>query len=341
MSVATGTPTHPTQVQLETTLKSTLHALSLILSFYSSVQQLGVLNYTPHAPRQLTNQLKLEAAKYDQICGQLEATILRAIATLERDALKAAQVGQLVVPPPPPPSTSLTSEVPPAGDAAPGSTTGETAVLDLTAGDTSTSATDTNMTDVGFLVLTGDASTTRAADATLAIPVGTDSQATASTTGGDQQPPGLSLLGLSVPAIESLSVELANSQDLSALLGSIVTDASFPSTTFSADSSLLPLSGTDLSSTTAPSDLDLNAMLSMLSGSNASTLMGTGNDAEFLPAFDPGSLNLTTTATTATEGQGAQGAQGMDVDLDSLDFSNMDAGSLDELLKSLGAGAPA
>ncbi|SCZ89445.1 BZ3500_MvSof-1268-A1-R1_Chr1-1g01184 [Microbotryum saponariae] len=366
MSVTSGAPTHPTQVQLETTLRvsttspslsesasphaaeplsscsqSTLHALSLILSFYSSVQQLGVLNHTPHAPRQLTNQLKLEAAKYDQICGQLEANILRAIATLERDALKAAQTGQLVLPHPPQP----TGDAPPAGDSASGSNTGETPVIDLTTGDASISETDTNMTDVGFLDLTGDASATSAAETAFALPAGTESQTTTATTSGEQPSTALSLLGLSVPAIESSTVELADSQDLSALLGSIVTDASFPSTTFSADATLLPFSGADLSSTSAPADLDLNAMLTMLSGANAAPASGAGGETDLvLPAFDPTTLNLTTTATTTqpttatTEGQGAQG---MEVDLDSLDFSNMDPGSLDELLKSLGAGEPA
>lgn len=57
--------------------QSTLHALSLIISFYSSVQTLAVTPYARHAPRQLTSQLQLEAAKYDAVCAQLEERVVR------------------------------------------------------------------------------------------------------------------------------------------------------------------------------------------------------------------------------------------------------------------------
>lgn len=58
-------------------MQSTLHALSLIISFYSSVQSLSVTSYARQAPRQLTAQLQLEVAKYDAVCAQLEQRIVR------------------------------------------------------------------------------------------------------------------------------------------------------------------------------------------------------------------------------------------------------------------------
>ncbi|KAK4050837.1 hypothetical protein OIV83_003259 [Microbotryomycetes sp. JL201] len=78
------------QAALEASLKSTIHALSLVVSFHATVDSLGVSPYVQHAPRQLVNSLQQETQKFDGLCTQLEQQILRAIAVLERDALKAA-----------------------------------------------------------------------------------------------------------------------------------------------------------------------------------------------------------------------------------------------------------
>jgi hypothetical protein len=57
--------------------QATLSSLSLILSFYSSVQSLGVSAYAPSAPRQLTQQLMVD--KFDDECAQIERRVVRSI----------------------------------------------------------------------------------------------------------------------------------------------------------------------------------------------------------------------------------------------------------------------
>lgn len=55
-------------------LQATLSSLSLILSFYSSVQSLGVSAYAHNAPRQLTQQLMVD--KFDDECAQMERRVV-------------------------------------------------------------------------------------------------------------------------------------------------------------------------------------------------------------------------------------------------------------------------
>ncbi|KAK4050735.1 hypothetical protein OIO90_004957 [Microbotryomycetes sp. JL221] len=78
------------QAALEASLKSTIHALSLVVAFHATVDSLGVTSYVQHAPKQLINNLQTELNKFDGLCDQLEHTILRSVAVLERDALKQA-----------------------------------------------------------------------------------------------------------------------------------------------------------------------------------------------------------------------------------------------------------
>ncbi|GAA5930622.1 hypothetical protein JCM3775_003826 [Rhodotorula graminis] len=78
------------QAQLEASLKATLLDLSRILAFQARLQQHGVVQYAPVAPRHLTQALQADAAQFAAICDHLEHRVLKAIATLERDARRAA-----------------------------------------------------------------------------------------------------------------------------------------------------------------------------------------------------------------------------------------------------------
>ncbi|KAM0753760.1 hypothetical protein T439DRAFT_322646 [Meredithblackwellia eburnea MCA 4105] len=105
----------PSTSELEAALKSTLHSLSLILSFHSSVQSLQVTPYAPHAPRQHTQQLRIQSQNFDSACNDIEKRLLRALAVLERDARKAA--GQPpILPIAPPADTADLSSKPEAED---------------------------------------------------------------------------------------------------------------------------------------------------------------------------------------------------------------------------------
>ncbi|ORY89112.1 hypothetical protein BCR35DRAFT_300923 [Leucosporidium creatinivorum] len=332
-----------TVAQLEANLKSTLHALSLIISFYSSVQSLSVTSYARQAPRQLTAQLQLEAAKYDAVCAQLEQRILRAIATLERDLLKAT--GQPIPadepPPAPAPATTTGSELPFAfGDAStiapkledglPAAAPVPPVELDLN---------DLEMDD-SFL------NTSLFGDSAVQSPVAVDTTTSTSlaTSAPPLAPTSLSLpfnTGSAAPAALPLPAASSEAPDFAALLAMV--NGSLPPTSMPlASSAPLPASsmGLDLAAPFAGAvnpgggDVDLDAMLSMLSGAGGSAgipapsstapagLEGLGG----LGGLDFGGLGAVGTGSATVD-------TGMDVDFGS--FGEMNAGDLDELLKSL------
>ncbi|KAI5474965.1 hypothetical protein MNV49_002149 [Pseudohyphozyma bogoriensis] len=129
--------------ELETSLKSTLHSLSLILAFYSSIQALQVTAYAQHPPRQQAQNIRTQTENFEKACREIEQRILRAIAVLERDARKAAGQPPLIPTPPPailsPPKPEEPAPAPPTtSDAIAPSSAVET--LDLTVVDDSTSS---------------------------------------------------------------------------------------------------------------------------------------------------------------------------------------------------------
>lgn len=69
---------------IESALKSTLHSLSLVLSFHSSVQQLAVAPYAPHPPRQHTQQIQLDSAKFAAACATIEQRLVRSLRPAHR-----------------------------------------------------------------------------------------------------------------------------------------------------------------------------------------------------------------------------------------------------------------
>ncbi|GAA6028910.1 hypothetical protein JCM8097_001501 [Rhodosporidiobolus ruineniae] len=112
-----STPTD-TATALATAYKSTLAQLSHLLAFQHRIQQQGATHYAASVgpPRDLVNRVNHEAAHFDQLCADLEARILRAIAVLERDARKAAGLPNPVAPSPLPaplPAAPLSNPVPP------------------------------------------------------------------------------------------------------------------------------------------------------------------------------------------------------------------------------------
>ncbi|GAA5858872.1 hypothetical protein JCM8547_007137 [Rhodosporidiobolus lusitaniae] len=104
------------QTQLESAYKSTLAQLARVLAFQGRLQQQGGAGYVTQPPRQLTEQLHAEAAKFDAVCEHVEQRVLRALAVLERDARKAAGISPLPVPasaPPPQPPAQPAAPIEP------------------------------------------------------------------------------------------------------------------------------------------------------------------------------------------------------------------------------------
>ncbi|GAA5897294.1 uncharacterized protein JCM6883_006646 [Sporobolomyces salmoneus] len=91
MSGSTSANSTSQQVRgaLEASYKSTRLELSRILAFKAHLQQHGAAQYG-RVPQSMVTALKGEMDKFDTICLELEKRVLRAIATLERDAKKAS-----------------------------------------------------------------------------------------------------------------------------------------------------------------------------------------------------------------------------------------------------------
>ncbi|GAA5876719.1 hypothetical protein JCM16303_006261 [Sporobolomyces ruberrimus] len=85
-------PNRSTQVRdsLQASYKSTRLQLSRILAFKSHLQQHGAAQYG-RLPQSMVATLKGEMDKFDQVCVELEQRVMRAIATLERDANKSTE----------------------------------------------------------------------------------------------------------------------------------------------------------------------------------------------------------------------------------------------------------
>ncbi|GAA5987940.1 hypothetical protein JCM5350_006781 [Sporobolomyces pararoseus] len=89
MSAPSTSTSQQVRDSLEASYKSTRLQLSRILAFKAHLQQHGAAQYG-RTPQTMVVALKGEMDKFDQICEELEKRVMRAIATLERDAKKTS-----------------------------------------------------------------------------------------------------------------------------------------------------------------------------------------------------------------------------------------------------------
>ncbi|GAA5967979.1 hypothetical protein JCM3765_005566 [Sporobolomyces pararoseus] len=89
MSAPSTSTSQQVRDSLEASYKSTRLQLSRILAFKAHLQQHGAAQYG-RTPQTMVVALKSEMDKFDKICEELEKRVMRAIATLERDAKKAS-----------------------------------------------------------------------------------------------------------------------------------------------------------------------------------------------------------------------------------------------------------
>ncbi|KAM0790837.1 hypothetical protein ACM66B_004682 [Microbotryomycetes sp. NB124-2] len=301
------------QTALEGSLKSTIHALSLLVSQHATIDSLGVSAYVQHAPRQLVNQLQQETTKFDGLCTQLEQQILRAIAVLERDALKAAGL-----PLPRAPQTAANSP---------------TATKD---------GQDDVMDDAFFnSSLFGDTPANSRPTTSSGQPMTLTGPSTATALDGAGQAQAGNALGLSLPvASTSLSASASTSVPTSVAppsapfaTGGNVTTAH---TSNSDVSSILGAAPSASNSTTQPmlstGEVDINALLSgtLTSLSSNDAFSSSIGDADMqamlkmiaeanVPPPPPPPSQASTAQTTSTKQQDGNGlAVGSDIDLSNL-----------------------
>ncbi|BGP02230.1 hypothetical protein NBRC10513v2_005878 [Rhodotorula toruloides] len=351
-----------TQAQLESALKTTLLRLSHILAFQARLQQQGTAQYAPPAPRQLTEQLKMDVAKFDAVCDEVERKLLRAIAVIERDVRKATGAS----PPPVPSPEQTTVKAEPGTEAIlpfglPSSTTDPAATagpavagmsIDLT---NSPSPTSTSLpfqlpgTATPASVMTSNSNPT---------PTAQTNTAAESVAGDDLN---ALLFSLNVPPFGGIDSSANSTSASNAPDTSFATNSAFPDLSLEALDGLLSGSSATGSaappaSSSLPTDLsslglDFSAISAAppQSGATAAPAASSAPSLD-LGSFDFSSLGLAGSADpTASSGAGGTGGLG-DLDLTglgALDFGSFgaegggqDGGTgavdLDELLKSLG-----
>ncbi|BGP34261.1 hypothetical protein JCM10296v2_006076 [Rhodotorula toruloides] len=305
-----------TQAQLESALKATLLRLSHILAFQARLQQQGTAQYAPPAPRQLTEQLKLDVAKFDAVCDEVERKLLRAIAVIERDVRKATGAS----PPPVPSPEQATVKAEPGGEAVlpfvlPSSTT-----------DTPTAA---GAAAAGMSIDLTNSPSPTSPSLPFQLP-GTATPADPSTSNPNSTP----------HAATTAASESAAADDLNALLSSLnvppfggIDSSADPTPTSNAPD-------TFFATNSAFPDLSLEALDSLLSGSSA-----TGSAAPLasssLPA-DLSSLGLDflsmSSAPPPPSATAAPASSAPSLDLGSLDFSSLGLAVSAEPAASSGAG---
>ncbi|BGO93828.1 hypothetical protein NBRC10512_004617 [Rhodotorula toruloides] len=353
-----------TQAQLESALKATLARLSHILAFQARLQQQGTAQYAPPAPIQLAEQLKVDVARFDQVCDDVERKLLRAIAVIERDVRKATGASPPPVPSPEQPTvkaepgaeailpfglpSSLTEPAAAAVPAAAGMS------IDLT---NSPSPTSTSLpfqlpgTATPASVLTSNSNP---------IPTAQTNTAAESVAGDDLN---ALLSSLNVPPFGGIDPSADLTSTSNAPDTAFVTNSAFPDLSLEALDSLLSGSAAAASGTSAPPasasvptdlsslGLDFASVLSAppLSGPTAAPAASSAPSLD-LGSFDFSSLGLAGSAEPAASSGagGAGGLGGLDLTgLGDLDFGSFgtegggqDGGTgavdLDELLKSLG-----
>ncbi|KAJ8293171.1 hypothetical protein OF846_003864 [Rhodotorula toruloides] len=328
-----------TQAQLESALKATLARLSHILAFQARLQQQGTAQYAPPAPIQLAEQLKVDVARFDQVCDDVERKLLRAIAVIERDVRKATGASPPPVPSPEQPTvkaepgaeailpfglpSSLTEPAAAAVPAAAGMS------IDLT---NSPSPTSTSLpfqlpgTATPASVLTSNSNP---------IPTAQTNTAAESVAGDDLN---ALLSSLNVPPFGGIDPSADLTSTSNAPDTAFVTNSAFPDLSLEALDSLLSGSAAAASGTSAPPasasvptdlsslGLDFASVLSAppLSGPTAAPAASSAPSLD-LGSFDFSSLGLAGSAEPAAS-SGAGGAGGLG-GLDLTGLGDLDFGS--------------